>query len=249
MSFKIDEGYAFGLGAFETLSVIHGKPILLDYHLERLYEALDFFGIHDHDRPEADEILSWIDTKDMPDNGVLKIIISDKNIVRSYRNNTYTEKDYRRGFMISITPVRRNETSPLVAHKTLNYGDNILEKRRAKAKGIDEPIFLNTRGEVAEGAVSNLFIVKDRQILTPQTDCGLLPGTVRRWIIEHFPVRETILTPQDLKTADELFLTNALMGIMPVTRFEEKTWAIGPITQKLQKAYQTLCFDDLPQTL
>lgn len=70
----------------------------------------------------------------------------------------------------------RNETSPLVYHKTLNYGDCILEKRAAAAAGINEKVFVNTKGQISEGTVSNIFFVRKNMIYTPQLSCGLLPG-------------------------------------------------------------------------
>ena len=83
----------------------------------------------------------------------------------SVRENTYTEQDYEQGFITGYANVRRNETSPLTYHKTLNYGDCILEKRRVKAEGIQEPVFLNTRGELSEGATTNVFFVKRGRFL------------------------------------------------------------------------------------
>jgi 4-amino-4-deoxychorismate lyase len=71
----------------------------------------------------------------------------------------------RPGYVIALSSIRRNETSPLVRHKTFNYGDSMLAKRQARAEGIDEPIFCNMQGQLTEGAVSNLFFIKKRAAL------------------------------------------------------------------------------------
>lgn len=88
------------------------------------------------------------------------------------RKNIYSEEDYAKGFVTDISKVRRNETSPLVYHKTLNYGDCILEKRAAAAAGINEKVFVNTKGQISEGTVSNIFFVRKNMIYTPQLSCG-----------------------------------------------------------------------------
>ncbi|KIR03265.1 Aminodeoxychorismate lyase [Lachnospiraceae bacterium TWA4] len=225
MTFNLDEGYFFGLGAFETIAVKNSKPILLDYHLERLKKAMKFFGIE----------------KELPPieftNDVVKIVVSKENIVITTRENHYTEDDYQKGFRLDFSKVRRNETSSLVYHKTLNYGDNILEKRLATSRKIDEPIFLNTKGEIAEGACSNIFFVKGNKIYTPKTSCGLLEGTMRRYILEHYTVSECIIMPEEIGEFDEVFLTNALMGIMPVRQFEGYSYTNWTVTNQLRKEY------------
>ena len=92
---------------------------------------------------------------------MLKIVASEENILFLTRENHYGPADYEKGFHLAYTKVRRNETSPLTYRKSLNYGDCILEKRAVRGSDIQEPVFLNTRGEIAEGATSNLFFVKD----------------------------------------------------------------------------------------
>ena len=92
---------------------------------------------------------------------VLKILASDKNINFTSRANPYASMADRPDYVIALSSIRRNETSPLVRHKTFNYGDSILAKRQARAEGIDEPIFCNMQGQLTEGAVSNLFFIKN----------------------------------------------------------------------------------------
>ena len=77
---------------------------------------------------------------------------------------------------MDFSSVRRNETSPLTAYKTLNYGDCILENRQAHGLGMNERIFLNTKGQISEGTVSNIFFVRSGKLYTPDLSCGLLPG-------------------------------------------------------------------------
>ena len=135
MDIRLDEGFLFGMGAFETIAVEKGKPILLEKHIERLEKAADFLQLRSCSARgfSKEKVFSYLASQDseMTDHGVLKIVCSAENLFFQMRTNTYSEEDYAKGFVADISKVRRNETSSLVYHKTLNYGDCILEKRAA----------------------------------------------------------------------------------------------------------------------
>lgn len=257
MKIELDDGLQFGLGVFETICLMEGRPVLPDWHLERMNHSLETFGIEK--RISEAEVERWLLEQALPGEyrsgrnfavkkagqraprkamSAMKILVTEKNTLMLLRSNPYTEERIQQGFCLEYSPVRRNETSPLVCHKTLNYGDNILEKRRTAELSADELIFLNTRGELTEGSTTNLFLVKEGRILTPAVSCGLLPGIMRRFVIEHFPVEECILFPEDVQNAEECFVTNSLMGIMPVRRFGEKIFADGKVTGEIRKEYR-----------
>lgn len=229
----LDEGYQFGLGAFETIAVEEGCPIFLEWHLERLREAMKFMGFW-HEISE-EQVRQHAEKTGQT---VLKIIVSKENLVFLTRQNHYTKEQYDRGFKMDFSLVRRNETSPLTYYKTLNYGDCILEKRNAVKNGIDEQIFINTKGEICEGTTTNIFFRKAEKLYTPKKECGLLAGVMRRFVMCETEVDECILLPEQIETFDECFVTNSLMGIMSVSslggvRFRERTAA-----KQLQMSYQ-----------
>ena len=216
-----DEGYYFGLGAFETIAVEQGKPVFLEAHYARLQRALEFFHLSVEFEEIQKNVQRALAEKQMQTGRkVLKVAVSQKNITVSTRENKYQEKDYAEGFSASYAKVKRNETSPFTYHKTFNYGDCILEKRRAMAAGIQEPVFLNTRGEIAEGATSNVFFVKDGQIVAPPLSSGMLPGIMRQYLYENYEIQEQIILPEQVAEFQEMFLTNSLLGIMPVRQLE-----------------------------
>ncbi|WP_294392363.1 aminotransferase class IV [uncultured Clostridium sp.] len=217
MKVVFDEGYSFGLGIFETMSVIDNHVVLLDYHIQRLKEGMKKLAINVN--LTRDEIVNYVKDNPMKD-GVLKVIISDKNIIWQCRDNNYTDEKYKKGFSTCMSSVIRNETSLFTYIKSLNYGDNIIEKRLAAQKGYDEPIFLNSKGQLTEGAVSNIFFIKDDVIFTPDLSCGMLNGTIRKYIIDKYEVVEKVIYPEEIIDFDEMFLSNSLMGIMPVRSFE-----------------------------
>lgn len=214
---EADDGFFFGVGAFETIAVAAGRPLLLDAHLARLCRACEYLGV-DADAGElAREVRKRAAAPEVAGGRwALKLTVTPDNRLITLRPNPYGPARYDQGFSLVTSPVRRNEGSPLTAMKTLCYADCILAKREAWAAGFDEPVMLNNRGELAEGATTNLFLVLDGRMLTPPVECGLLPGVARAWVLEQGAAREAVLYPEDLARCEEAFVTNSLMGVMPV---------------------------------
>ena len=237
MQVTLDECFQFGLGAFETAAVFRNRPVFLREHLERLRRAQEFLGIV---QPvEAEEVYAYLAAHPI-EYGALKIAVSKENKLLLPRENHYTKETYEKGFVTDFARVRRNETSPLTYHKTMNYGDCILEKRRAAAEGLDELIFLNGRGEICEGTISNVFFAREGRLFTPELSCGLLPGIMRRYILETCEVAETRILPDALGQFDECFVTNSLMGMMPVLRLGNHKFNSRKTADSLMEKYRRL---------
>lgn len=235
----LDSGYFFGMGIFETIAVEKGHPLFLRWHLERMEKGLESLGISKKmflEKATLEKIDHYLEAHPM-EHGVLKIMASERNLIFSTRENPYTKKDYQKGFRLDISPVFRNETSPFTYVKSFHYGDNLLEKRRAKQHNYEETLFLNSKGQITETSASNIFFVKDRQLYTPLVECGLLDGILRRYMIETYNVQEVVLTPEDFSNFDEAFLTNSLMGIMPALSIGEHCFSERGYTDKLLAAY------------
>lgn len=233
-----DDGYYFGIGAFETIAVEAGKAMFLQQHYARLQRAMDFLKIEmpiEEISAQVDRVLQtpeiWEGRK------VLKITVSPKNVLVTTRENTYRREDYERGFTADISSVRRNETSPFTYHKTLNYGDCLWEKRLAKSRGIDEPIFLNTRGEIAEGACTNVFFVRQGRIFTPPVSAGILSGILRKYLCDTQKVEEKTMTVAEALECEEMFFTNSLMGVMPAVSLAGHLFASQKIGRELAWQY------------
>lgn len=230
----IDEGFLYGLGAFETVALENGRFVMLDRHLERLRKTCGFLGFSVSENAVAAEL------ETLGQRGgrlACRITATPGNVVGTCRENPYAQPVWQRGFDCRISSVRRNETSPLVAHKTLNYADNALEKRAAQEEGFDEPLFLNTRGFATEGATANLFAVIDGQLVTPDEGCGLLPGIMREWVLERTRAQRRPIDAGELARADEIFLTNSLFGIMPVRSLEGRALPSRAVAEKLRARY------------
>lgn len=231
----MDEGYQFGLGAFETIAVEDNHPVFLTWHIERLEKAMKFLNFFHKEITE--QTIRYLQKNPIA-HGALKIIVSRENINFLKRENPYTKEQYQRGFCIDFSEVRRNETSPLVCYKTMNYGDCILEKRRAARDGLDEVIFLNMKGEISEGTATNIFFVRKGEVYTPKQSCGLLPGIMRRYVIETVPTKETVILPEYLSEFEECFVTNSLLGIMHVRTIGKWKSKERKMAERLTKQYE-----------
>ncbi len=251
-----DRGFTLGDGVFETLKLRRGRPLRWEAHMDRLSSGLDYLGIVP---PRVDDLraritLDW-DKNGRPDTAAARISVSrgviptrgldagavtDPTIIVTVDPfSGYPKTAYENGLSIVFSRIRRNEHSPLSGIKALSYLDQVLARREATAQGADEALMLNTAGMVVCSAAGNLFAVVAHELVTPPLSDGVLAGTIRGWILncrDQLAVSERSLTPDDLSVADELFLTNSLMGIMPVATLDSAPVGAGrpgPITTRL----------------
>ena len=156
---------------------------------------------------------------------------------------------YDNGMAVIIAKTVRvsaNMLDPCI--KSLNYLNNIVAKIEAVDAGVAEAIMLNVHGNVAECTGDNIFIVKDSQVITPDTDSGILVGVTRGLVITlagelGLTVIERSVTPDDLRSADECFLTGTAAEVISVTKIDETTVGdgkVGPITARLLSAFREL---------
>ncbi|MHC1722394.1 MAG: aminotransferase class IV [Aminipila sp.] len=232
---EIDAGYYYGIGAFETIAVKNGAALLLNEHLQRLNHTLEYLKISQ--MITAGTVMKFLN-KENPINGVLKIMVSEKNVKFSTRENPYTKQMYDKGFSLCMCPFLRNETSPLTYHKTLNYAENIIAKQTAQHNNMSEALFINTKGEVSECSSSNIFFVKGKKLYTPLKECGILPGIFRNLICTNEKVEETKIRITDLHEFEECFITNSIVGIMKVVSIEKDLFCTDELTSKLQDKYK-----------
>lgn len=230
---KLDGGFYFAQGVFETI-LIKKEAIFLEEHINRLNKSIDIMNLGEH--IDTKFIKNFIKEEKLK-NIVLKIVVTEKNIVFSTREIKYSKEDYENGFKIKLSYVLRNPTSRMTYIKSLSYNENLYEYNKANKEGFNEVVFLNIYGNIAEGATSNIFIIKDKKIYTPMISDGILPGVVRNWVIENFKVCEKHLNKKDLYSADEVFITNSVLGIIKVVQFEEKKYNTN-VVQKIRSEYE-----------
>ena len=178
------------------------------------------------------------------DSGIDTLIIA-----RKYR--PYPKAIYKHGFCAGISSFRQNEDSFLTQLKTMNYLLYQLSYLQAQDKRFDESIILNTRGYISEASRSNIFFIQDNQLFTPCLECGCLRGITRKVIFDlakkySIPLNEGKFRPDDLYNSDEAFLTNSLMGVMPLTSIENRIIGKGEsgrLTRFFIRKYNSLLED------
>jgi len=156
---------------------------------------------------------------------------------------------YREGVDVAVVPVTRNARSALdPAIKSSNLLNNYLAWEAGRRLRVFEPILLNPDGLLAEGATSNLFVVREGRLRTPDLGAGLLAGITRAAVLESvrgggLMIDETDLRPEALREADEAFLTSTLKGVLPIRRVDG--WPVregrpGPVTRRVMELFSAL---------
>jgi branched-subunit amino acid aminotransferase/4-amino-4-deoxychorismate lyase len=169
-------------------------------------------------------------------------------VIQAMPLSDYPAEKYAAGFNAVVASVRRNETSPASRIKSCNYLDNVFARLEAAAAGADEGLMLNIAGHVACGSICNVFAVQKGHLLTPPVSTGILPGITRGVVLEiaareGIPTAEADLTLSALRASDEAFLTNSLIGLMPLTQLDGRPigpGTLGPLTRLLRQRYLTL---------
>jgi branched-subunit amino acid aminotransferase/4-amino-4-deoxychorismate lyase len=153
-----------------------------------------------------------------------------------------------RGLHLVASTVRRDPQNPLATLKTTSRADYVYARLEARRAGADDALFLTVEGLLCEATSANLFLVRrgrgdELELATPALDCAILPGTTRSWLLawaERVGLRpvEGWLTPRDLATAQEAFLSSSVAGVLPVTRLEGRdigTGMPGPWTRRARE--------------
>lgn len=249
----LDGGLLYGQGLFETILIKNGKPELLEQHLKRLaHSSRELSVALPFTQDELSGMLGETIKRSGCETGAARLTLTagaeggKSNCIIHIRPLPYKREHYNKGFKAGFLSIQKNERSPLVGHKTTSYFENILARREARARGLDEGIFLNTLGQVAEGSVSNIFFVMAETVITPDMESGLLPGIVRGKVIEicrqkGIPVEERKVLPGELQACEEAFITNSLLGVMPLVNIHNRELGgaiTGEITGLLMKELQ-----------
>ncbi len=237
----------------ETFRSHEGRVFRLARHFERLCSGAPVLGLTiPLTLPDLETAVADVLACNEALNARLRLTVSagpegdSTSVLTANPLTGYPPDLYERGMHVTIADVRRDETSPLSRIKcAAGLRDGVLARERAREAGFDEAIMLNSRGSVAEATVSNLFVVRDGRLLTPTIESGALPGVTRAAVLDlaresAIDVDETEVTLDDLRTSDEAFLTNSVMGVMPLTRLEGAPLGdgdIGQLTQQLSQRY------------
>lgn len=231
-----DRGFLYGDGVFETIRVYRRNLVHALDHLDRLFASLDRLGIHSIFSPEelraACNVL--IERNGLAD-GVARIYYTRDSLVITARHGIAPTPRVRS----IISDIRVNPQ--LSRLKTANRLPYILAQQEAARVGVEEAVLLNTDDRVVEFCNANLFVVHDRELVTPPLADGPLPGITRHYVLRlarqlEIPVHERSFGTAYLKEADEVFATNSVQGIMQVVSWGSR----DNVTRRLRRAYDAL---------
>lgn len=246
-----DRGFQYGDGVFTTLPLRRGVPELLDRHLARLERDCARLAIP---FPGRDALIE--DTRKLISggaDGVLKIQLTRGVGGRGYRPpepalatrvlGLYPPPEHppelaRDGVAVRLCATRLGINPRLAGVKHMNRLEQILARAEWRDGEFHEGLMRDARGWVTEGTMTNLFLTRDGLLLTPKLDhCGVA-GVMRALVMEvaaghGVAVEETRLHPDDLDGADELFLTNSLIGVWPIRRIDGRATPVGPLTREI----------------
>ena len=214
----------FGIGVFETIKVTD-RPLYLEYHLNRAFNSIFELDIITKVRKEdlRKYILDYIKDNNIQ-NKALRVTIFDEGYNLSTRDIIYDENSYRKGFDLTISPIKRGK-SILNYHKTTNYFENIYSKNCASKNNFDDSIFIDYKGNILECSFSNIFFIKDKTIVTPDKSLPILNGITRKRVISFcigkFDIIYENINIEDIKKFDFCFITNSLMGCMRVNKIDD----------------------------
>lgn len=236
----LDRGFLYGDGVFETMRSYDERVFQLERHIDRLLTSLKILRIKiPYTKNKLSSLINKALRLNKLNNAYIKLLVTRgvapggidipktaKPTLLIYASplRGIPESIYKKGIGINFACVDKNEKSFIARIKSLNYLDNILARAEVRDAGFDEAVFINAKGNVAEATTSNIFMVKKDVVITPPPTAGLLPGITRQVVIEiikkyfRSKIYERNIRPGYLLNADEIFLTNSILEIVPVVK-------------------------------
>ena len=254
-----DRGLHYGDGVFTTLRVRDGAAALWERHMARLISGCRRLGIAPPDgaqlHAETQRVCAGVA------HGVLKIIItrgvggrgytpppaaSPTRVVALYAWPDFAAKNWTEGVAVRVNTLRLARNPALAGIKHLNRLEQVLARAEWDDPAIVEGLMLDDKNQVVEATAANVFSVRDDTVLTPPLhECGVA-GVMRALMMElaqsnGLRVREGALSLDEARGADEMFLTNSVIGVWPVREVDTITKPVGPITQRLVALLKQSC--------
>jgi branched-chain amino acid aminotransferase len=261
----LSTGLLYGDGLFEVMRSYDGVPFRFAEHHEHLRLSCEALRLN---LPFDEENL-WLVIRELlrqndatDGSAYIRVTVfgSELNMISSsdgLTTHTFAHvrpftppkpAKYKSGIKVRISSYRISPFNPIAGHNTICFLPMILARRAAWERGLDEVLIQNTEGGISEGTTSNLFMVKKNKIITPPVEDGIQVDVSRSVIFElaekmKIPIEEARISPKNLLKADEIFLTNSLIEVMPVREVDGETLGsgnAGKITKKLLAGYRKL---------
>jgi len=252
-----DSGFLYGAGLFETMRSYNGVVFSLKDHLDRLFFSAGALSIKTYDRKYITDAIYKVLKANKLTDARLRLTItagpmseSEEErkptlLIAATKLQPYPVEYYKKGVLLVLCPFRQNTAEPVYGHKTTSYFSRMIGLQLAHQKRAAEALWFTVDNRLAEGCISNVFLVKDSALCTPPIGTPVLAGVARKTICQiafknSIELVEKSLYISDVLEADEIFLTNVIMQVMPVRAVEKHTVGDGKPgaeTKKLQKYF------------
>ena len=250
----LDRGLHYGDGLFETIACRGGHARFLELHLQRLAEGCQRLGIHYSDRGGLTTRIRAL-AATLPD-CIIKLIVTRgsatargygahgdeqaRTLLLQYPWGVQDPAPWEHGVAVRIARGRLGENPALAGIKHLNRLEQVLIRAEWTDAAIQEALVFSSSGWLVSGTMSNVFLVRDGRIMTPAITAAGVRGVMRRVVMRAaqrggVPVTEATVDAATLASAEEIFLTNARIGIWPVRSLDGRSIAVGPLTRQLQQ--------------
>ena len=250
-----DRGLMYGQSVFETVATVEQKALLLDDHLQRLKRGCDVLGIRVDLNRLSDEINTALEFTEQK--AVLRISVTMGEGGRGYKNPdasaatrilslheypTIEKQNYTDGIQLGVADIRLAEQADLAGIKHSNRLEQIIARSQWQEHW-QEALLLDQQGHVIEATQSNVFIVSDNELKTPDLTQAGVAGVMRNFVIskaQDIGVNCQIvpLSIDDIKTSDEVFVTNSVIGLWPVKQFHQTQYSGFDVAKKLLTVMQ-----------
>jgi branched-chain amino acid aminotransferase len=256
-----DSGFLYGAGLFETMRSHNGVVFALTDHLDRLFFSAGSLSINNpYDREYITDAIYKVLRANKLADARLRLTLTNGPMVEAeqQRKSTllitatkfrpYPAEYYKKGVLVVLCPFRQNPNEPTCGHKTTSYFPRMIALNLAHQKRAAEALWFTADNRLAEGCISNVFLVKDSGLYTPPVETPVLAGVARKTVCQialqnSIELVEKDLSIDDVLGADEIFLTNVIMQVMPIIKVEKHTVGdgkVGPIVKKLQRSFDEL---------
>ncbi len=254
-----DSGFLYGAGLFETMRSHNGVVFALKDHLDRLFFSAGSLSIStSYDRGYITSAIYGVLRANELTDARLRLTLTNGPMTESEQRKPtllitgtklrpYPPEYYKNGVLVVLCSYRQNRSEPTYGHKTTSYFSRMIALNQAHQKRAAEALWFTMDNRLAEGCVSNVFLVKDSVLYTPPIVTPILAGVARKTIFQ-IAMRDSIecveksLFIDDVLGADEIFLTNVIMQVMPITRVEKHTvgdGSVGPTAKALKRKFDT----------
>ena len=258
-------GLLSGWGLFTTLRIFEGVPFAFERHWRRLQKDAARTHVPFPFDPETVRAqLAELLHANQVSEGTARIYVVYNKVGFWQSDEPFPEADlilYTAGLPAYREPVRlalraegRHAASPLAGVKVTSWLNNVWNLAEVQQRGFDEVVLLNERGEVAECTAANFFCVRGGRVKTPPLASGCLEGVTRAVLLEiapraGVPCVEKALRPEDLRTADEAFISSTNRNLLGVGEIDGHIFpgAPGPVTKKLEKVFADFVTDYVAQ--